>query len=754
MRTSGGALQAALHEARRAGRCGGADVRDGARAAEAALRSEDADALKTEERQLSALADGHPVCSAALRRLARELGDVRCRREAAEHVTSAGARATILDGAAPEAARALLAAARESDAPEKLRACAGRLGAETGASGVLRACDATASGELVRARLHDDAGLEELADALPDGTPAERLCRLRVRAAADAARDAGCRETFAAALGDAPRGASQELLEKLLALRARGDAPDEAWRSDPEVFACLQRSDSPAAREVLERAGGAEGAVRAEARGAARRRGAGLREAAHEASRRAQAACAKVLARAPQDAVGELLAARELKGIKAARRRLEAELSELRPEALGGRTALKARDVDACRAAARDFADARAEQACVPQLGEYASASGSESEYLEKVARAARRDPRLRECAELVSPVVAWERWHEGLKRSAALAPADAAVKRAVCQTLTVMQAAPTSPAAPLPLLALCALPVWTHELYERLANAGAGGRARALASPNGAAVLHPKLLRLQVSLKEELVKLLKRPSALPALAAQPCAPTPRELYGNIWLEYGMRAFGDLEADEASEVGRSLTQLQARVLDAGLRAAERAKERSLELLQLELNDRGLGARLYQKAEALVRRPYDPSTTRLRDTVWQQMWESYLAHVDRLLLSVAERIDVRGPHASFVRREILFFLVLFDSYGRGRRTETALPSWAQLLHGFGLWEKPEDPRRLERCASVALKQHQLWTVKRSGADGELFYDTQTRAEQFHRDPSAFLPAPSIYPLVPF
>jgi hypothetical protein len=197
------------------------------------------------------------------------------------------------------------------------------------------------------------------------------------------------------------------------------------------------------------------------------------------------------------------------------------------------------------------------------------------------------------------------------------------------------------------------------------------------------------------------------------------------------------------------------------MIAAGLAAAETAKRESD-----ALQDDGL------LRGALLGLEYDASTTNVKKTVFQKLWEAWLAHALKHprgeLLKAGRRIsfDLKTPESAqtFLRLEILFFLVLFDSYGRLAKAPTAkaLPSWMNLRHGFGRWEAPEDPSRLAPAAQVALKQSVLLSAAHpaDGEDPRLYFDSAVRAAewqlrmQLFASGEAYLPAPLSYPLVPF
>jgi hypothetical protein len=812
--TASGAFRKVAKELERvrAGPCGKTpEAVDQLDALEEALQRGDADEVRSEVEQLAALDPASQACSVALGGLRERLQAHACRSEAAALVEAPGARRTIEEGTEEAAVNAMLAAAATTPsarpqlercvalqplrpearrrAEEQLRRLHAARGSEelptASVLKVLEACDDTPAAELVRSvlgggeRSPDAKDLTTLAEGLAPTTATERLCVRRLKAAANELEEEACRGAYRGALGaSAPATASLELLEQLLEHRVRreleeGDGLSETWHGHPQLAGCLRRSGaSQAAARILAEAGESAGSLGNLATGEAGRRQATLQASAEAAGREASRRCAKIMARAPGDALDRFLKARALPELRVAKRELDrrlrdtrAQLQGLQSHGVNSALAAHSHDVGACSDAVAQAHDARTQSICVPKVAATAAATGSEREYLEKIALSA--SPELQECAEVVAPdVAAWRRWRGELvaRRAAAPTPKQLAQaeakKELVCAALAKLAAAPTSPAATLPLLALSGLPPWSQSYAEWLSGSGEHGlRAR-----NGAAVMQRAPIAGLAQLKKLLPGLwARRPwgmtNLLSELAARPCVPEADEVHGNAWWALTMRVFGDAESDEVPALADELRKAQEAMIAAGLAAAEEARRESAAFRR-----EGFGA-------ALLGVDYEASDTDARRTVYQRLWEAWLAHAlahpKGRLLAAGQRIsfDLETPEDAkeFLRLEILFFLVLFDSYGRLAKAPVAkaLPSWMNLRHGFGHWEAPDDPARLAPAAQVALAQSVVASEHpKEGESWQLYFDSAARAAEWRNKRSqiakgeAYLPAPVSYPLVPF
>jgi len=776
---------------------------DGLRALrDASLRASDDD-VRAELAHLQALSPKVGGCKAALATLRQGVEALRCRQRAASSEgLPRGAKETLMTGSPEAAARAMTAAAAQvsSDAREALLRCVekqplapeaqrrvgevvakhhrthgGKALTAATRSALARACDGTAQQEVVRRVLKglpDEEDLRVLEASL-GSSPHDVRCAARLRAAGRELREESCRGVFRDALKLAPsEPATTDELVRLLDLRVRKErlrGTSATWNGHPLLAGCLEKVGGHVALKLLRDASG--GVARARADANRRDWGARLASAVASTEAAAEESCSKAIARRTdgQDALARLLAATEPAELQAAWKELQGQLRDGELQAARSQgSALRADDYRRCRQAAKEAYDARVNNYCIPKATERLSVTGTEPEMREKIVLSGEAD--LHSCAEAIAPHVAhWRRWRKQLLARAAATPPEATEaerrKRSVCDALEKLQAAPTSPAAAVPLLALCALPPWRASFQSWLDRHDRWGLPR-----NGAAVRRAAPREGLLALKLKLTPLLEDPSLLPVLAKRPCVPGPDEIHGNAWYELTMTVFGDATVAEARALASEMKAAQEAILKAAVRAAEDALKTSAELKRKawwQLKDGEVMDSQWSGA-------YNPATTLVSESVYQRMWEAWLRHAAGHVDGAVSRASARIPFPpgtaqevlEFLRVETLFFLVLFDSYGRLQETPTVerLPSWTNLRNGLGLWPAPQDPKRLAQAASVALKQADDLLNKHPlpDEDVKLYYDGSARAkawavwksnlEQGHHQ--YVLPAPRCYPLVPF
>ena len=774
---------------------------DGLRALRAASKAASDDDVQAELAHLAALSPKADGCKAALATLRKAVQAPRCRlRAASSEGLPRGARETLLKGSPEAAARAMTAAAaarpdlreamlrcveKQPLAPEARRRVGqvvakhhrthgGALTAAT-RSALALACDGTPQQEVVRRALRGSPDAEDLQvlEASLGGSPHEARCAARLRAAGKELREESCRGVFKEALKlPASEAATTDELVRLVDLRVRKErlkGTSATWNGHPRLAGCLEEAGGPVAQKLLRDASG--GVARARADASRRDWRARLAFAVASTEAAAEEKCSKAIARRVdgQDALARLLAAAEPAELQKVRKELEEQLREGELQAARSpESALSADDYRRCRQAAKEAYDARVNNYCIPKATERLSVTGTEREMREKIVLSGEAD--LGPCAEAIAPHVAhWRRWRKQLLAQAAATPPEATEaerrKRAVCDALEKLQAAPTSPAAAVPLLALCALPPWRSGFQSWLDRQDRWSLPR-----NGSAVRRASPREGLLALKLKLAPLLAEPQLLPVLAKRPCVPGADEIHGNAWYELTMVVFGDATVAEARALASEMKLAQDAVLKAAVRAAEEALKTSAELKRKAWwslkDDEVLDS---QWAGA-----YNPTTTLVSESVYQRMWEAWLrhaaGHADGAISKASARISF-APGApqealEFLRVETLFFLVLFDSYGRLRETPVIgrLPSWTNLGNGLGLWPAPEDPRRLAQAASVALQQADDLLNKHPlpNEDVDLYYDGRARAKAWNLWKSNLergqeryvLPAPRCYPLVPF
>lgn len=780
------------------------ETQDALKAVQKAWASGGGAAALAELEHLRSLTPKERSCATRVRGLEAELAALGCREQLAVQVVSLGARETILQGSPEEAARALTAAAEaprlSTEERARLLGCAskqplgmkarerlsevtkkhhrrhgGALSAATQTS-IAQACDRTSAAEVVRRTLrtgmdHDD--LELLVGSLGTGRE-EALCAHRLRAASSELREENCRRVFKTALGLSPQeAASTQELARLVDLRVRKErlqGSSETWRAHRGLPACLQ-SDGGKVGERLLRDFGGEPILQANVGEKHWRER--LAAAVASSERALEMSCSQVAARRAdqRDALSRLLQAQEPKELLKARKEAKTLVQEAEFHAShSDDSALQGRDFRACLQALDEAYEARVNNSCVPQALSVLRVSGSEAEMREKIVGS--EAPELGPCAEAIAPqVMRWKSWNKDLLAAEAVAPAvlqeTLTARKGICRELAKLRAAPTNPTAALALLALCSLPDWNPQL-----RAWAHGRAP-LAAKNWKSVSRANPEAGLKQLREDIRRFftLKRSvPLLPSLSQSPCAPPPELVYGNAWYELAAVVLGDVEASEARALTADLMAAQRSMMEQALKAAEGAQHLSDQMT-------AKAWRIY-RAQVLGGRAqtYNAKTTSVRRTVYQKLWEAWLQHaagnpVGALCTAAEKRMQFspETPEESldFLRVETLFFLVLFDVNDQlgalGAVKVERRSHWTNLGNVFGR-STPDDPYRLVEACRVAMEQLKVHEKHPTEGleDPALYFSSQARAKVWNQFKKSFasadaryrLPAPRLYPLIPF
>ena len=733
-------------------------------------------------------------CRLELQRLATDMDARLCREDAATLEPDLALRQVILDGDAAAATRTITAAlalpddgdARHGELEHCLHAIATTTSDAAATAPTLRrrreehggraidpevlmeaeqACASLPQATLVRGKLRSPPttrqGWQALRDSIEGASAAAINCRAAVARAEASSHREGCRSKLRAALRqlhptEAPVGTLEELAERTAYEIRAGHL--SLWES-AEVRECLAAASPQVAARLKRELGEPADDVRQATEESALLNARSLRHAAREATDAALGACSAVTAVPPGAGLRLLDRAGDLRAYDAAANAAAKELQDLSTQQAaesqhGAPTHLASQgaQVQGCLAAAEKALARKEQSLCAPLLlraAETPSAAPLQEASKDRVIRAAVAAAQPGEGEDVLRCARALDanltalllRQKELALREPPISQASEQAKsaqRAVCRAVAMLGGPPLNPLTPVTFLGLAGLPEWSPRLRSWLDHHGQR-------APNRNAIHGGAALGSFDDLHAAIHLLSDHHSEFDGLATLPCSEDATS-YAQVWrrlADSGTRAVG------ADALLADLTALHA----AMMTAAQDAHRRS-----------GRGP---------------------RQSIFQNLWESFLRyglqHPDAPVQQIAARLQLENwlgagtpaSIAAFVRQEAMFYLVLFDTNWILRRLPKNETVWTRLS-GHLRWLGSQWPWRLTSTEGEDLADVAQMAVLESQAAREhpnaaeelaIFVNPGVRASIWNADdyrrqlsarvsPTSYLPAPHVFPLIPF